>query len=315
MSDQTFSTIHHTFDIYVAAVYGVNEAIIINYFQYWIDFNMRTGKNFKEGRFWTYDPIKTIAAHFPYFTENDVREIIERLCTGKSRRGKGEPEFEPVLMKGNFNKLAMDKTTWYSFVNQKMFTKGHLPTSKGHLPKAIPHTITTHALACDNNDKACSPLSTVSIQKTLSSKKNNIEKKEVVKTYKLNAEQRVAFDWLKTQNIDSDEQTLSYWAKTYDFDRLKNVVAWAKREERQSIGAYIQNLLKKNAIVETPKQKENKQLAVDYKREHQWHDLTIHERFMSCKNDRGHDREAFFDVAPETFFKKLLEIHNWYLGN
>lgn len=110
-------SIHHSFDIELAAKYGVEEAIIIHHFQYWIRHNQSLKRNFHEGYYWTYQSLDEIAAHFPYMTKERVVDIIDKLCTGKSRysKKKKELDFEPVLKRGNFNKSRYDRTVWYSF--------------------------------------------------------------------------------------------------------------------------------------------------------------------------------------------------------
>lgn len=106
---------HHSFDIKIATVYGIDCAIIIHHFLHWIGVNQRKGKNFHEGRTWSFQTIDDIVAHFPYFTKDQVVNIIEKLCTGKCRNSKNK-EFEPILMKGNFEKNKFDRTTWYAFI-------------------------------------------------------------------------------------------------------------------------------------------------------------------------------------------------------
>lgn len=126
---ESYQAPHHSFNVQWATDYGVHEAILIHHFQFWIEHNQKMNRNFYEGRTWMYQTFKEIAAWFPYLTENEVRELLVRLTTGKGRRAKGEKEFEPILITGNFNKTKFDKTTWYAFKNEKMFTKGLKPTS------------------------------------------------------------------------------------------------------------------------------------------------------------------------------------------
>lgn len=114
-------SIHHSFDIHLAEEYGVNEAILIHHFQHWIQFNMKTKKNQHEGRTWSYQTLEDIAAHFPYWSKDQIVTLIDKLCAGKTRFQK-EKSFEPVLMKGNFNKHNYDRTVWYAFVNEEKFT-------------------------------------------------------------------------------------------------------------------------------------------------------------------------------------------------
>lgn len=94
------------------------------------------GKNFKEGRTWTYQTRKEIAALFPYWNEDKVRRMTEQLVE------------KEILIKANFNKNSLDKTIWYAFKNEEMFTIGNFAksidenaNSIGKSAKAIPDTI------------------------------------------------------------------------------------------------------------------------------------------------------------------------------
>lgn len=114
--EDLLQSIHHSFDIQVAQKYGVEEAILIHHFQYWISYNARLKRNFHEGCYWSYQTVDEIVAHFPYMSKERVVNLIDRLCTGKSRFSKKKGlDFEPVLKKGNFNKSAYDRTVWYAF--------------------------------------------------------------------------------------------------------------------------------------------------------------------------------------------------------
>ncbi len=121
-----FGCVSHSFNADIASKYGVPEAIIIQYIAYWIDFNIRTGKNQHDGHTWMYETRKDMSAHFPYFSPDQIRRITDKLVI------KG------VLIKGNFNKTAIDKTIWYAFKNQKMFTTAESASGGDQCARAIP---------------------------------------------------------------------------------------------------------------------------------------------------------------------------------
>lgn len=160
--NQRVVSLNHTFNVDLASEYGIEEAIMIHHFQFWILANKRAGKNLYEERTWTYQTLDEIAAHFPYWDRSKVFEIIERLCTGKSRRSKKtDLDFEPVLLKGNFNKTKFDKTTWYAFVNEKMFAVlanakisiGKCQNDDWQMPTPIPDTKTyTETPVCSGDE-------------------------------------------------------------------------------------------------------------------------------------------------------------------
>lgn len=111
--------VQHTFDVDLAQEFGIVQAILIHHFQYWIRFNQYSKQNFIENRTWTYQTLDQICAHHTYLTVDQIRYSIDNLVEKK------------VLKKGNFNKNVLDRTVWYSFVeesrfvsvNKKMFTK------------------------------------------------------------------------------------------------------------------------------------------------------------------------------------------------
>lgn len=138
---------HHSFDIELAMKYGVNEAILIHHFQHWINYNKRLNRNFRDGKTWTYQTVDEIVAHFPYMTRSQVVDAIDKLCKGRSRYRKDDIPFEPVLIKGNYNKKRNDNTVWYALNdnvealgNHKVgFVKSQSGVCEN--PAPIPHTI------------------------------------------------------------------------------------------------------------------------------------------------------------------------------
>lgn len=148
MSDK--KSIHHSFDTELASKYGVDEAILIHHFQYWISHNARLKRNLHKGSTWMYQTLEEIAAHFPYWTADKVYEIIEKLCTGKNRRSKRDDlDFAPVLKKGNFNNSKYDRTAWYAFIDEPNWISANAKMENGEcqnqdrqMPTPIPDTKT-----------------------------------------------------------------------------------------------------------------------------------------------------------------------------
>ena len=107
----------YQFDTDIAALYGVDESIMIANLQFWIRKNEANGKHFHDGRFWTYNSIEAFSKLFPFWTARQIRRIL------KSLEEKG------VIVTGNYNTSAYDRTTWYAFGDsfvlkgQKHFTE------------------------------------------------------------------------------------------------------------------------------------------------------------------------------------------------
>lgn len=95
----------YTFDTEIAAEYGVNEAIMIQNFIFWISKNAANDKHFHDGRYWTYNSVEAFAKLFPFWNAAQVRNVLKNLIN------KG------VLIKGNYNSSQRDRTSWYAFTD------------------------------------------------------------------------------------------------------------------------------------------------------------------------------------------------------
>lgn len=96
----------YTFDATVAKEYGVNEAIMIANFQFWISKNKANGTNHFDGHYWTYNSNKALQELFPFWSAKTIRTTLEHLKS------------QGVLIIGNYNKQLYDRTLWYAFADE-----------------------------------------------------------------------------------------------------------------------------------------------------------------------------------------------------
>lgn len=94
---------HHSFDISIAEIFGVNVAIFLNNMSFWIHKNIANEKHFYDGNYWTYNSVKAYKTLFPYWTDKQLRLIIDKCL----KYG--------LIVKGNYNKSKYDQTSWYAF--------------------------------------------------------------------------------------------------------------------------------------------------------------------------------------------------------
>lgn len=92
-----------------AIQYGVNEAIMIQNFRYWINKNKANEKHEYEGKTWTYNSRKAFKEIFPFWSDEQIKRILNSLVS------------KNIIQKGNFNKVGFDRTTWYSFIDEERF--------------------------------------------------------------------------------------------------------------------------------------------------------------------------------------------------
>ena len=83
--------------------YGLNAALLLQNFAFWISINKKNNNNLKEGRVWTYQTLKSLKDKFECLSIDKIRYAIESLVK------KG------ILLKSNFNKTKYDRTIWYAF--------------------------------------------------------------------------------------------------------------------------------------------------------------------------------------------------------
>lgn len=96
----------HAFNTDLAEKYGIEKALIIDYFAYWIVENMRNEKNFHEGRYWVFNSASALSEKFHYISRRTINQKLQEL------------EADGILISGNFNKNKFDRTKWYSFKDE-----------------------------------------------------------------------------------------------------------------------------------------------------------------------------------------------------
>ncbi len=88
---------------------GLNEALVLQQINYWIEINKRAGNNYFEGRYWTYNSIRAWHENdFDYMSIDTVKRTFSKL------------EKMGYLLVGNFNKDPRDKTKWYTINDEKL---------------------------------------------------------------------------------------------------------------------------------------------------------------------------------------------------
>ena len=106
----------YSFNIEIAEKYGVNEAIMLNNFMFWIKKNIANGTNNFDDNWWTFNSARAFKDLFPFWSESQIRRILKSLIE------KG------ILIEGNYNKVAYDRTKWYAICKSR-FEEFHLTKS------------------------------------------------------------------------------------------------------------------------------------------------------------------------------------------
>lgn len=96
----------HSFNIELAQKYGILEAILLKNIYFWVKKNKANDKNYHDGFYWTYNSNKAFTELFPYASEKKIRSALSKL------------EKEGLIKVGNHNKIAYDRTKWYTLTEE-----------------------------------------------------------------------------------------------------------------------------------------------------------------------------------------------------
>jgi len=116
---------NHSFDVEHAKTYGVEEAILIHSFQFWLEKNRANGRHIHDGRAWTYNSVRAFERLFSYWTPKQIRRILDSL------------ETQGVVITGHWGsdegRDPLDRTLWYAFYDESTFLPTSQPTLGGEL--------------------------------------------------------------------------------------------------------------------------------------------------------------------------------------
>lgn len=89
-------------DRYLAKILGLNEAIVLQQINYWLEINKKKNNNFHDGKYWTYNTIEDWQKQFPFWSKETVKRIFSKLRK------------MDILITANYNRMKLDRTLWYS---------------------------------------------------------------------------------------------------------------------------------------------------------------------------------------------------------
>ena len=87
---------------HVAERYGFEEAVFLDAIIFWYRTNKAENRNFRDGRWWTYNSIKAFEEVFPWWSAKQLRRITN------SCRDQG------ALIAGEYNEDRRDRSLWYT---------------------------------------------------------------------------------------------------------------------------------------------------------------------------------------------------------
>ena len=106
MKDKFSQKFYSTFFDEEAEKYGLNEAIIIQKIRSWLSYAKANDTNFYDGKYWVYNSINAWEKIFPWWSKSTIIRCLDNL------------EKMGVIVSGNYNKSAYDRTKWYSLSDE-----------------------------------------------------------------------------------------------------------------------------------------------------------------------------------------------------
>jgi hypothetical protein len=139
-----------------------------------------------------------------------------------------------------------------------------------------------------------------------------MEETLVIHKYKLSAQQVENFHWLKAQGIDTEIKTLCYWSKKYPLEKLEACLNEAKAYKAESIGAYMQKLLKTNANVKTMESIKNREFAEEYYGINNTEGVQFTQKYI--KIPYGKDFiEIPYNIAATEFASRIINFEKHFM--
>jgi hypothetical protein len=143
---------NHSFSVEIAEKYGIEKAVLLENFYFWVRKNKANKKNVHEGKVYTYNTAEAFAELFPYIKKRKIAQLLR------------EMEYEDnLLISGQFNNY--DRTKSYtltdkaiSFFESSIIQKSDNGTSK---KRTLEDTKSEHSLNTDINTVINSDINTV----------------------------------------------------------------------------------------------------------------------------------------------------------
>jgi len=90
--------------------FNLDTAVFLDLIAFWLKKNSlnKQPRNFRDGRYWTYNTLDSYCTHFPGWSKDTIRRII-RNCV---KHG--------LLLVGNYNRKGYDRTAWYSLTDKAL---------------------------------------------------------------------------------------------------------------------------------------------------------------------------------------------------
>ena len=214
----------HSFNTDLAEQYGIEKALLLDHFCYWIAENERNEKNQIDGRTWVYNTSKALNEKFHYIPQKSIARHLKEL------------ENNGILISGNFNKVSFDRTKWYALSDEYLYLlNDYKPMGEAkHTNKKIKTENTENIDIAENEKSICQNEKSIS-----QNEKSDFSKWEINKNIQT---------YTKKENSFSNENELKKNPQNENFDfrltkktRADKLSKIYKKELKAKIDEFRQN--------------------------------------------------------------------------
>lgn len=100
------AAMNYNFDSELAKQFGVNEAIMLGNFIFWLRKNKANNENFFDGTWWTYNSVKAYSELFEFWSADQIKRILKSLVD------------QGVLIVANYHEDKYNRSNWYALSNE-----------------------------------------------------------------------------------------------------------------------------------------------------------------------------------------------------
>ncbi len=96
---------NHSFSVEQAILFTQEGATLLQHHYFWHKKNKANGKNFHDGRYWSFNSASAFTEVFPYLSEKQIRSMHANFIECG------------ILVRGNYNKYGFDRTQWFALTD------------------------------------------------------------------------------------------------------------------------------------------------------------------------------------------------------
>lgn len=114
----TFDARNHSFNVGIAKDYSITIALFLAHLAFWAEKNLANNSNIHDGLVWSFDTLEALSDYFPYLSKSQIETMINN-CVKNG-----------LIVTGNYNQTAYDRTKWYALTPKAYFYFPHLVCEK-----------------------------------------------------------------------------------------------------------------------------------------------------------------------------------------